>query len=104
MQPFVRNSLQSSRSSFLWEFKDQLKEGKLYSLKNFVVAPNTMTYKITTITNRFKTMFNFKKTLLDCPDESFPKAMYAFRPFYEIRNVELLIKLMLWNFLVRIKI
>ncbi|CAH9087315.1 unnamed protein product [Cuscuta epithymum] len=63
-------------------FKDKLKEGDLYSVRNFVVAPNTMKYKTTT--NRFKIMFNFKTTVVNFPDDDFPKAMYAFRPFYEM--------------------
>ncbi|CAH9130022.1 unnamed protein product [Cuscuta epithymum] len=73
------------RRERIMEFKAKMKEGNLYSLRNFIVTPNDLKYKTTTLT--YKILFNHKTTMVDYDDANFPSFMFNFGPFVRLAHV-----------------
>ncbi|CAH9096547.1 unnamed protein product, partial [Cuscuta europaea] len=70
------------RRERVMHFKESLKEGQLYSVRNFIVAPNDMKYKTTTLA--YKILFNHKTMAVDIIDGNFPTFLFNFKPFVKL--------------------
>ncbi|CAH9123139.1 unnamed protein product [Cuscuta epithymum] len=70
------------RRERLGAFKERIKEGNVYILRNFVVTPNSMKYRTTNCA--FNIIFNHRTTLVDNNVE-FPRMMFNFKPFLDLQ-------------------
>ncbi|CAH9073408.1 unnamed protein product, partial [Cuscuta europaea] len=70
------------RRARVMHFKESLKEGQLYIVRNFIVAPDDMKYKTTTVA--YKILLNHKTTAVDFNEGNFRSFLFNFRPFVQL--------------------
>ncbi|KAH6757196.1 hypothetical protein C2S51_038886 [Perilla frutescens var. frutescens] len=63
-----------------------MEEGKLYAIKNFVVANNFMRYKTTN--SKYKLLMYKQTEIFELFVENFPRVMFNFKPFEDIHSID----------------
>ncbi|KAH6811008.1 hypothetical protein C2S51_024770 [Perilla frutescens var. frutescens] len=68
------------------KFEMFMEEGKLYAIKNFVVANNFIRYKTTN--SKYKLLMYKQTEIFELFVENFPRVMFNFKPFEDIHSID----------------
>ncbi|XP_057775314.1 uncharacterized protein LOC130994284 [Salvia miltiorrhiza] len=67
-------------------FARKVKEGEVYQIKNFMVKRNVGKFRVTN--HIFKIELTMKTMISDLMQPTFPKAIFSFKPFEEIKAMQ----------------